>query len=400
MVTHNFTFFIDAYAILKFVEELYMYEDTCMILRYIEITLIVINYIIFLSYLISRNKNNKKYIITGLLLIIIPILILIFSVIQSNWSIFILKYSFSYVIYSRNYIFIILTTILVYIASITWMYIKARKNKESNRVRLLLSLVIIMYICPMVIYIIMVIARSVQLKVIEITIAFLSCVTIDLIFNSNVSYGLTPFTFDKIKSVMDDYVFVTDINGKIVFRNENTYNIDLFNNNNYLKVESIKDIFNNDSIIVSKEERNNYISLIREDKSKYYSYRYKDLIDDGEMIGRIITFVDITQLIELLEQLKTQEQKTLETNKKLLEYKEVVYYLEKENEINILLEEITSVQEKSMFEIMGRIDNCALKIDDESFEEELENIILLTNKNLEEVRKAVTAYREYYGGNR
>lgn len=392
---------IDVYTILKFIEELYMFEDICMRLRSAQLILILLNYMLLLFYLTSRfkTKGSKK---TALLIIGMISLFSIFTYygIKADGSLFLHQYSFFKATYTSLYTYMLSATIIIYVIRIVWIYTKARRNKESSKVRLLLSLIIIMYICPLVIYIIMIALKSAYLKVIEITIAFLSCVTINLILNSNVSYGLTPFTFDKIKSVMDDYVFVTDANGKIVFKNENILRVDVFNDNKYLKTDSLNQIFNYNAISVNKGKENSYIKQVKTEKSLYFSYRCKDLIDNKKVIGKIITFVDITQLIVLLDELKEQEKKTMETNKRLLEYKEVVYYLEKENEINTLLEEITSVQEKSMFEIMGRIDNCALKIGDESFEKELQDIILLTNKNLEEVRKAVTAYREYYGGNR
>ncbi|MBN2883021.1 MAG: hypothetical protein JXN10_05800, partial [Clostridia bacterium] len=77
-----------------------------------------------------------------------------------------------------------------------------------------------------------------------------------------------------------------------------------------------------------------------------------------------------------------------------------VYYLEKEKEINALLEEIVSNQEKNMVEIIEKIDNCKININNDRFSEYLDDVIRQIGNNLEVVRKSVSAYSRHYGGDR
>ncbi len=215
----------------------------------------------------------------------------------------------------------------------------------------------------------------------------------DLRSNSN------DLSFEKIRSVMDDYVFVVDANGKMVFKNDNAMNADIFVGFDDFDVYHPEDAFAMEDKETRKEHEAVYIRLTNDNNDIFFSYRYKSLLDKEQIIGYIITFVDITALMGLLNELEIQEQKTKETNQKLLAYKEVVYYLEKEKEINALLEEIINIQDKSMLQIIESIDDCALSIKEKSFASRLDAVIELTERNLNDVRKAVTAYREYYGGN-
>ena len=90
--------------------------------------------------------------------------------------------------------------------------------------------------------------------------------------------------------------------------------------------------------------------------------------------------------------LEDQKQKSKEANAKLRNYSEVVYHIEKEKEINTLLEEIVSSREKEMQSLINRID--ALIDNEGDFVEQVDPVIRFNQKILEDVRKAVSTYRK------
>jgi hypothetical protein len=62
----------------------------------------------------------------------------------------------------------------------------------------------------------------------------------------------------------------------------------------------------------------------------------------------------------------------------------------------VLLEQILSSREKEMQSLINKI-NLLIKNDD-NFIEQIDDVILFNQRILEDVRKDVGTYRQYYGG--
>jgi hypothetical protein len=133
------------------------------------------------------------------------------------------------------------------------------------------------------------------------------------------------------------------------------------------------------------------------DKIIYMGYSKKSIIKNNKLAGYIITFTDITELINMLDELNMKQSETVKANTKLSHYKEIVYDIEKEKEINNLLDEIANNQQKSMLELKCDIDDVKISLD-EDFIQKISKIITNAKHDLQDVRKAVTAYMNYYGG--
>lgn len=388
-------------AVLKFVEELYMLENVCETLRLLQAVLIMLSYGSFTLYLCSYYLTLliTRY-LKRILVIVMVVLSVVFTFARTidGYSLLIKAYRFGITEYTNVYIACLIGLGMLVFASMVRVLIKAKKARDLDRIKFTFGVICLFYLAPLVIYIVATANAVWFLNEIEIGLILLSAITMNIVLNSKVSYGITPFAFDKIKSVMGDYVFVTDINGKIVFKNNLANQSDLFTDSDVLKMDSLQDSLNG-HIVCKKDHGVEYIELNKDTTKRCFSIRYSQLKDKMTVIGTIITFVEITELIAILNELKVQEAKTRSSNEKLKEYKEIVYDLEKEKEINTLLEEIVTVQEKNMFEVLGRIDNCESKIHDKHLTEYLDETIARIQSNLSEVRKAVTAYSQHYGGN-
>lgn len=388
-------------AVLKFVEELYMTAYVCEILRLLQMISIMLSYGIFLLYLssyyssIGVRRHLKRIIVIGMAAISV---FFAFVRTKGGYSLLIKSYRFGVAEYTQTYVIILSCLSIMVLISMLRVLIEARKAHDLNRIKFTFSVIFILYLTPLIIYIVESANAVWYLNEIEMVLILLAAITMNIVLNSKVSYGITPFAFDRIKSVIGDYVFVTDINGKIVFKNNLANQSDLFADSDTLKIESLHEAFSG-SIVHKRDHGVEYIQLNQDTAKRCFSIRCSQLKDNETVIGTIITFVEITELIAILNELKEQEAKTRRNNDKLKDYKEIVYDLEKEKEINTLLEEIVKVQEKNMFEVLGRIDNCESKINDKQLTEYLEDTISRIQCNLSEVRKAVTAYSQHYGGN-
>ena len=112
-------------------------------------------------------------------------------------------------------------------------------------------------------------------------------------------------------------------------------------------------------------------------------------------IGFIITITNITDLIKLLVNLENKKEESIIANEKLKKYSDVVYHVEKEKRINILLEEVLSLRDIQMQRLSQMIFDTKEKSNEKNFEGSVDVAINLANEILEEVRDTVSKYREY-----
>lgn len=224
-----------------------------------------------------------------------------------------------------------------------------------------------------------------------------------ILFNINFSvistrfmpYRISSSIFGSVKDFILDYVFITDENGYIIYKNTRVMNSNIFNKTNIFDVENIQKIFRAEVTTRIAYDKA-FIKYVGSREMKiYFQYNKKELLKADEIVGYIITFIDITELINMLDELKIKQNQTARANNKLTKYKDIVYEMEKEKEINNLLSEIANNQYKSMRKLKTNIDELSRNVDDD-FYNNIVDIIQHAKDDLQDVRSAVTAYMNYY----
>lgn len=214
----------------------------------------------------------------------------------------------------------------------------------------------------------------------------------NVLCNSLIKYKVSHFIFSNVKKLIGDYVFIVDIHGNIVYRSDKVLKSKLFKEVGKISEENINDIFSKKPLcrdIFFKK-----VLKIQENPPLYFQYSKKNIYDKKNLVGNIITFTDISQLINMLDQLEKKGEEIFKINTKLIKYKEKVYEVEREKEINMLLNEIAQNQEKSMLELKISIEK--LNLNNSNFLNEINKCIHVAKSDLKNVREAVTAYINYY----
>lgn len=212
-----------------------------------------------------------------------------------------------------------------------------------------------------------------------------------------VPYEINLTLFTHTKDMILDYVFITDVKGTVIFQNNNSETDSYFNSMKVLDYNNIAAIFNR-QVEHQKLRGKDYIKYEGQDSPIYFSYSIKELLRRGTAVGAIITFTDVTGLMLLLEDLDQRNGDKKRINQELQQYATIVYRLEKEKEIQQLLESIAQNQEKSMLLLKDEIHKTLQLETEESFIENLEVMILSAKENLHDVRTAVSTYKTYYRG--
>jgi hypothetical protein len=217
---------------------------------------------------------------------------------------------------------------------------------------------------------------------------------LDSIFLSHrfVKYRVSSSVFSDVKKLMLDYVFIIGINGEVIFKSDKVGNSPFFKESTRINSEKIESLFTNAAIM--RNAFGKQLIKLNGDEIHYFQYHKKEIFDKGKIAGYILTFTDITELVTMLDQLRSKQEETSKINKELTRQKEIVYGLEREKEINSLLDEIVGTQQKAMHDLKYKIEK--LNIEDDDFFEKTEALISNAKSDLKDVRDVVTAYINYY----
>lgn len=413
-------------VVTRFIEEVVVSIDIAKSLRYSQNILIIVvcmTYAVYLAryvipiYRQSKNDTNRKYQdnitdhdystlhiimkkISSYMSIILGIVIIIYDLITSG-NFIIERYSFNNVIYTRNYeillSFIILILLIISIRMYTSNTKKQTKILPLYRNKIISLHILIMCIIPLIIYLLAMINHSPKTSYMEFLFYFMFTIIINLSVLSFAPYNMTPLVFDSIGDILLDYVFIMNEDGDILYKNKKA-NSTFFNITDKIDVSDINTIFSGNIKENRDKQGNLYIELTKNKEVYYFSYKKRIIKDKNKVIGNIVTITNITQLINTLNVLERKKEESEKANKELMEYSKVVYFLEKEKKINDLLEEIANLQEDKMLEIVSKMEIAITKVNDDDFEDYIDNTIDLANDNLNSVRKVVSTYKEYYGG--
>lgn len=326
------------------------------------------------------------------------ILVLVILGLNSNGTFFVKDYNFFDIEYSYFYLMFLL---IFWMFSIIYASCILKSKKEVHKIYsnyTSVFFIIISFTIPVGIYFVMIILKCGFLDFAEIAICFVWSVLLNIAVFGESDSGLTVLAFDKIGDIILDYVFVTDVYGNIIYKNQSASNSTFFTKDEILDLRDIKQIYNENISIKYNSKGNEYVKLIRDNKQYYFIHKHNTLKTKDNIIGYIMTIIDITELMNLLYNLEEKKKKSKEANLRLKNYSKVVYHLEKEKEISVLLEEIVTSRESDMEKLVQMIDDLEKNIEDKNFQKLIEEVINYNLNILNDVRKAVTTYREHYGG--
>ncbi len=274
------------------------------------------------------------------------------------------------------------------------LFSKKQKHKIYKNIGSFIILFLFM-ILPFGTYTYMLGNNIVFLDYAEIFILIMLSAILNIILYSQSPSGITILTFNKIGDIISDYIIVTDNKGRIIYKNSRVNQSDCFESEEIININNLSEIYRTDAMKMYNPDGEEYMKISNEKNDRYFTHRCDPLKNKKDTIGYIITIVEISELMELLNRLKEVQEKAKDTNNKLKNYAEVVYNAEKEKEINMLLEKILFAREKDMYQLIADIEEILKEeIKNEfNFQEKIEILIKYNQKTLEEVRKTVSAYR-------
>ncbi len=355
------------------------------------IIIMFLEWFIYLNHHVFKIVQGKKSLFVRAIFRIAAMM-LIFTTVFTNGRLIITQYHFFHTRFSGFYAALLIAlSVLVSIFIIWILASKKQINKLYKNSVSALSLVMSLFF-PLVLYSVMVFYHADYVDFAEILVFTAFGVLFSIIMNKQVPLELTVLAFNRIGDIIQDYIFVTDMTGKVIYRNRQANQSNYFVKDEKITIENIKKLYITEPIIKHNAEGNEYVKLKHKKETRYFSHKYEPLKEQGKTIGQIITIVDITKLMNLLFSLEDQKKKSEEVHAKLKNYSKVVYHVEKEKKINALLEEIVSSRETEMQHLIAGID--ALIENEGDFKEQVDPIIRFNQKILEDVRKAVSTYRQ------
>ncbi len=381
-------------GLMYFLESILVYEHSAYVSRVIaSVLFVMLSFLLQYYWLHSIVGVRDKY-VKGVLGILVG-LTMIFSIIGLLWpELMVTSYSYATTHYGLAYSLGILIGLLGVILMIL-MTMSGQSIAYTKVSKWFIGIsLLVLWLIPISFYAYMVFMTNVKTLFFEYMLILMFAVCISLISNVMTPYHVSTSVFSDVRTLMLDYVFITDEHGQIIYRNDSVNNSQLFVLSPKLNVTRIHDLFVSPVETLDLVDRE--MIVLGHDRKTYLSFTKKEILKHNQIAGYIITFSDMTYMIELLNELEMKELETQITNDELSAYKEIVYEVEKDKEINYLLTEVARNQQASMKRL--RRDILELADIEQGFIEAITDIIKDARNDLQEVRKVVTTYRTYYGG--
>lgn len=204
--------------------------------------------------------------------------------------------------------------------------------------------------------------------------------------------------FDKIADLITDYIVVTDIDGSILYQNQNISSSSIFNKLNSLTHETVLDLFKGSKKSKKVYKGKEYVQIVLNDKSFFFNIISRKLSKDNTFLGTIYTIVDISDVMKLLFKLEEQQQKSITLNSQLKNDSEIVYQLEKEKEIKKILDEILLTRDREITSLINNVNQLIRQETSHDCLNKVDDVIQQNAQILDNVRAVVSSYRTYYGG--
>lgn len=391
---------LGAMIVLRFMEGIVVSEGFAYFLRCVmSIAFIACNFS-FLNflfrYIIDDFYSSKKQLVKGLSNMTYMLLGIFLIISLADTSLIITSYSFDLVEFGTGYIVVVgVSFILLFFINAFLFKYRHKTNTLKININSITLTTFLFWIIPLGFYFLCAGLYEVNTRAVELIIFMLFSVGLCILSSYFMPYRVVSSSiFNNVKDLILDYVFIIDSDGHIIYKNKSVEESEFFNKIDTIDINNIQHVFTKEVI-----KRNAYGKLFIKyvgDKNIYFSYSEKHIKKDNKVAGSIITFIDITSLIKMLDELENKNQETKKLNSELSHYSKIVYDLEKEKEINNLLGEIANNQEQSMIKL--KKDIVTLIDNNDNFMLEIDKISAEAKEDLFDVRQAVSAYMNYYGG--
>ncbi len=204
-----------------------------------------------------------------------------------------------------------------------------------------------------------------------------------------IEYRFSRTMFLEVSENLQNYVFVLDSKGDLIYTNNLVKKTKYFADNINFDLSDIASFFNC-QIKIRKGYDKTFIKTV-EDESVYFYYTIKQIYSDKGKSVVVVTFLDFTGIVELLDELKNRKDTVNKANQRLLKYKDRVYDLEKRREIYNLLDKISEEHNVSMQKLKQEIEK--LDVADSEFITKISAVITSAKYDLKNVRELVSFYR-------
>lgn len=387
---------IAIFIIIKIVESVIINFEVASILRNIQASIFIfliylLSYYIFVrEYKLIKVNEKAEKIILGVAFFLLAISLKNKCLLDD--------YAFNKVSYSNKYIDLIYLNVVI---DVFFILKYACFSKQLNIIynnKTSAVFISVLMIPPLLIYILLASVNNVYIDFMEIVIYYIFCFFMYLGARVNGDDGITLIAFNKIGDMCTDSIFVLDENGNIIYKNKAVKDSLLFSDIEKIDNNEIKKLFNGELSVKSNHLGKDYL-MLKKDKSKYYfTYKMAELKETDKTLGHIITITEISELMKLLFTLEEKKKKSKNINSQLTNHSKVVYHVEREKELNNLLDEIINSREEQMECLAQMINKIKEEKNEQSFEEDIDKAIIKSNKILSEVRATVSMYREHFGG--
>lgn len=395
LIALNITF--SCVAILDFTEAMIVNESSGYVVRLISSLLCMGLNVLMISLHLALLKKWIKKPLASVSYVLYGAFGLLALALLINKSWLLVSYGFDKVVYGSPYIIGMFISHLI-LGGLWFLTLWHGRRVVEHKTRNQMACVIILlfWYFPMSLYILRLVALKLQINSTSYVFYLFSAIGLVLLYQVFKPFRLRTTIFSDVRDLIQDYVLIIDDKGAIIYRNNRVSTSEIFRPIKTLRLEALGELFN--GAIQIREAYNKEFIKHLGNESRYFSYSHKRIGDATKSEGNIITLTDITSLMDMLDELKKKQVATAKTNKDLFHYKEVVYELEKEKEINNLLDEIAANQQQSMTALKADIQRMSGS-QEQYFIDEVTKLIGSAKKNLQDVRSAVTAYMHYYGGN-
>ncbi len=231
-------------------------------------------------------------------------------------------------------------------------------------------------------------------------------------------FGMSLKLFEYVGASIEEYVFVINTHNEVVYRNKSVEKSQPFEKNNIVctpkehhvdsKVVSYQNIAGLDYIelpvefikrdTITESKTKEIVDDTKTSRYRYFSKTTKAISEKSKPIGYLVLFTDITELVLLLQSLELQKIKAQAIHRQLEQTSKIAYHIEQEQQISQLLHNIISSREQDMKNLTKKIRAARTLQDPIDFHTAIEECITYNMDILEDVRKTVTEYKQFYGG--
>lgn len=314
----------------------------------------------------------------------------------TNGDLLIQTYRFYNIQYSQIYqVYIALTFFMAIAGGLYVLFIGNDISPYYNNKQLMLIFGLLL-ILPKGIYLYTIFFSTAYVDMAEYVVMGAYITTINIMIHTETPYGLSSGAFERISDMVKDYVIVVNDRHEVIYRNRSAREALFLKAQSYLNPTKPETLFQGEAKLLKHTNNKNYIRLIQEDETFYYNFKTKALFDDEQCIGYILTFIDITKVLLMVDTLKSKRQQSAVLNEQLKNYSEVVYHVEKEKRIGAMINEIIlnrEAQVESLIKSIKDLDGAS----DVPYPERVNEVIEDNQHLLENVRQTVSLYRQRYG---